>query len=701
MSSVNPLQSASLLIEFLTEELPPKALNTNIGEAFSIALQSELKTYLTHGSKVSTYITPRRFACLITNVHNQQLEQVHKRKGPSIANALSDGVPNNALLGFMRSCKIDNINDLEQASDGYFYANKVVAGELLQDNLAPAINNALKQLIIDKNMRWGNNEHSFVRPVRNILISYNNLPIASELNIFGLKPNTHTFGHRFINNNQPININDADNYSNILEEQGLVIASWDKRYALILGQLNQLSDTHNLQLIDNPELLNEVCAIVEYPVVLVGEFLSEFLSVPKECLILSMAKNQKYFATLDIQTKQLSNKFLFVANLKSTDPELIIQGNQKVLNARLSDAQFFFNLDINGSFSQFNDKLKDVVYHKKLGSMGQRVERIKQIALLIGQLYKVNSNLITEAANLLKTDLSSNMVGEFPELQGIMGKYYALNWGYTNEVAQSVAEHYLPRFSGDSLPDEGCPQKRLATVMALSDKLETIVGIWGIGLAPTGEKDQYALRRAALGVVRILMRDHISLPKLIELSLESFTQYNFAPTIRGEISQFIKTRLYNYLISLKYPTHQVQSITSIDLEYFDYLPELLDSLKDFLKSSLNQTLIASNKRIENILKKYPLIPSNSINPKLLQLAEEIKLYEVTQKVHNQASLADISKNWQGFFSLLSCLNAPINDFFDKVLIMDKDLALKNNRIALLDFLYKTLNKHFKLSMLES
>lgn len=695
---ININQSAPLLIEFLTEELPPKNLNTNIGKAFADALTLKLSAYLTQKSIVTYYVTPRRFACLLTNVINHQPQTSHKRKGPSISNGLNNGQPTKALLGFMQACNINEINELHQ-DNGYFYAHIVIPGYTLEDDLPSIITFSLKQLIIDKNMRWGNNEYHFVRPVRNILITYNNQVICKDIDIFGLKATNYTLGHRNMTNAKPIIINSAVNYNQILREQGLVIANWQERFNIIKQQLDELSLKLGLDVIENPELLAEVCSIVEYPIVLVGEFLEQFLDIPKECLILSMAKHQKYFATFDKQTKQLSNKFLFVANTKALDNQLIIHGNQKVLNARLKDAWFFFDVDKKQSLIDLNTKLKNIIYHRQLGSLWQRVKRIEGIASLIAPLYNLEPELAITTASLLKADITSEMVGEFPELQGIMGKYYALAAGYPPNIANAIEEHYLPKFSGDELPDSN-GQKRLATLMALSDKLETITGIWGIGLAPTGEKDQYALRRAALGIVRVLMRDKLNINQLINISLSSFKEFQFSATIHQEIYQFIKTRLYNYLISEGYTTTHVQSVINLELDYFNYLPNLLENLAGFSNDIDNQQLIAANKRIENILKKNPVDNKLAIDSNLFNSHSEVQLFEHIQKVEKQISNSDIYNNWAYYFQLISSLTKPINDLFNNVLVMDPDKAVQTNRLQLLAKLYTILNQYVILSMLE-
>lgn len=687
------MSQASLLIEFLTEELPPLNIENGVGSNFTKAIAQELSDFLTIHSKTTTIISPRRFGCLITNVKSIEESRENLRKGPAITNGLKDNNPTPALIGFAKSCGLA-WSELIQDTDGYFYAKQQLEGRTLSSVLLNAINNSLKKLAVGKYMRWGNNEYSFIRPVHNLLILHGNEIIHLNQPIFGLSANNKTFGHRVMSNGQ-INIHNADEYLDILYHQGKVIAEFDKRRKLIEDSLQTYSKKLNLNIHHSSGLLDEVTALVEYPVVLQGEFSAEFLSVPQECLILSMAKNQKYFALLDANGK-LSNKFLFVANIDSPKPEIIIKGNEKVLSARLADAKFFFDVDKKLSLQQQAKKLSNVTYHNKLGNQKERNKRLMYIAERIAPMLGVNPEIASYTANLMKADLVTEMVGEFPELQGVMGKYYAINDGETLEVANAIEQHYYPRFSGDVLPDNN-----LATVMALSDKLETLVGIWGIGLIPTGDKDPYALRRAALGIVRILLEHPLKIYSLLEITAKSFNQQSEIKLADNTISEtygFILDRLTNFLTQ----TYKITCVKAIVEKQkfhnteFTFIPGLLSILQNFADDITNKPILEANKRIENILNKNREdVPALNTDISFNKESIEASLWNMFVNVAE----IDYGQNWNKYFATLSEFNQPITNFFDNVMVMTDDLVVRKNRIGLLQHLYFFFNKYAKLSEL--
>jgi glycyl-tRNA synthetase beta chain len=686
--------TGDLLIEFLTEELPPINLEKNIGESFSNLLFNELKNYTS--IKPEFFVTPRRFACIFKQISSSTLDQKMLKKGPSIIAGLKDGEPTNALKGFLKSCGIDDFKNLEQRDDGYFYAMQTIPGQSLAAILPTAIEVALKKLPIAKNMRWGNNDYSFVRPVHNLIIMFDNQIICENNTILGLSPVNYTYGHRMMSNGK-ITLNDVLSYKETLHTDGKVIANFNERQNNIQSQLNEYANKLNLKINHIDNLLDEVTGLVEYPVVLSGEFNPEFLQVPQECLILSMAKNQKYFALLDNNNK-LSNKFLFVANIDSKSPEAIINGNQKVLAARLNDAKFFYEVDKKHSLEYFNDKLKSVVYHNKLGSQYERIQRLQKIATGIATIIGVNPDEAHRAAKLLKFDLNTEMVGEFPELQGIMGKYYALFHGESINVANAIEKHYYPRFSGDELPDT-----LLATVMALSDKLETLVGIWGIGLTPSGDKDPFALRRAALGIARILLTQDMNLDSLLDITFNSFNGLNLNSDTPTQLFDFILDRLNNYLVNIEnYPPNLVNSVVLIRPYKFNHLHSLLKSLEKFSINDNNKLLISANKRIKNILEKngYNVKAhetGNQPDTALFNTVEEENLYELY--MNNKLILSNHAwkQDWDNFFATLAKFNHPITIFFDNVMVMDKDDNVRRNRINLLLQLYSTFNQVCELT----
>jgi glycyl-tRNA synthetase beta chain len=686
----------TLLIEFLTEELPPINLLKNIGEAFANGLSNEIKSCLSHDSQVQVIASPRRFGCLISNVARNEETTVINKKGPAVATALTDGVPNKALSGFMRSCGITDIKELTQL-DGYFYAQQQLVGKSLVELICLAIPNALKKLPIAKSMRWGNNEFSFVRPVHNILVMHGNHLINLQAKIFDLPSTNFTYGHRILSP-QPIVIDNANNYFNLLQSNGYVIADFTKRKQNILKQLQDNATLLSLKLNYSDNLLDEVTAITEYPVVMTGEFAKDFLEVPQECLILSMEKNQKYFALLDSHNK-LTNKFLLVANINSTNPNIVVQGNERVLSARLADAKFFYDFDRKNNLAHFTEKLAKVVYHNKIGSQLERIARLQNIAGQIGKLLAVPNELAEHTAYLMKADLATEMVGEFPELQGIVGKYYALYQNEKPEVANAIEQHYYPRFSNDDIPSDN-----LSVCVALADKLETIFGIWGIGLLPTGDKDPFGLRRMALGIVRILLNHNLNLIQLLELTKLSFVDINLAHNTLDEVYVFILQRLVNYLIdndNYQFETKIIHSICATSPQYFNHIPSLAVTLQNFAGNSNNQLLIAANKRIENIIKKNTDTSKSNceINPHLFSEMAEKQLYNAI--IGSQDAIANYSKNheWQQYFAQLEQFNSLVSSFFDNVMVMDNNPAIQANRIALVSLLYKIMNHNCKLSEL--
>lgn len=687
------MNTATLLIEFLTEELPPINLYKNIGEPFGLGMKEELKNFINIPTEIRLIVTPRRFGCLIKNICTTEPDTEILRKGPAINESILDNMPTKALEGFMRSCSITDISELEQ-KEGYFYARQKINGKTLDKVLSVAISNSLKKLHIAKNMRWGNNDFSFVRPVHNLLIMHGSQSIKLNTPILGLTSVNYTIGHRIMSQGNII-IEHAEKYIEQLKQQGKVIADYNERKNYIAEQLNIQANNHELQLNHIQGLLDEVTAITEYPIVLAGQFDISFLEIPQECLILSMAKHQKYFALLDKQGK-LTNKFLFVANITSQDPNVIINGNEKVLRARLADAKFFFDVDKSHPLQFFVDKLFSMVYHTKLGTQQERITRLKKIVNKFTQFFSINAIQAQRAAHLAKADLTTEMVGEFPELQGIMGKYYALHNGEGTEIAQAIEEHYYPRFSGDNLPSTN-----LAVALSLADKLETLIGIWGIGLIPTGDKDPFALRRMALGVARILLQHEANLKDLLDITLKTFENIKLNPNTNDKVYEFILQRLFHYLIEVKgYSIDCVQSIFVQKPNSFVHIESLLQTLQNFASNPNNKLIIEANKRIENILKKN-LIAANYEdilpNKELFETPQEHVLYENFSKIIGANSIH--FKNNLDYFSYLETLNKPIAAFFNDVMVMDDNADIRNNRLILLNNLHKVMNSHCKLSEL--
>lgn len=698
--------SGTLLIEFLTEELPPINLEQNIGNPFAESVREQIAGFLNDDSSLKVIVAPRRFGCVINGVNSIQKDQTLLRKGPAISMGLKDGNPQPALLGFAKSCGTDWQN-LEQREDGYFYFTSLVKGKSLDEVLPETILNGLKKVQIAKGMRWGDNDFTFVRPVHGLTVMFNDKVI--DCAALGVKSHNETNGHRFMSKESVV-FADASEYFAKLEASGKVIAEFNARKKLISEGLTAKASELGFTISPIDGLIDEVTALVEWPEILVGEFDKKFLNVPQECLILSMAKNQKYFALLDSNGK-LTNKFLFVSNLISKDPQVIIEGNQKVLSARLADAEFFFEFDKRTPLKEFVSKMAKVVYHNKLGSQLERIERLQQIAAGIASSLGVDENLASHTAYLLKADLSTEMVGEFPELQGIMGRCYILDDNKSDmeqtikkEVANAIEKHYYPRFSGDDLPDSN-----LAIVMSLADKLETLVGIWGIGLIPTGDKDPYALRRAALGIVRILLKHKIDLKSLLEITFDAFKDKNFESKIIAELYEFILQRAENYLTSVGgYSTPVVRAaLKSLSYQFERKSNKSLvrlGKLLEYLKNDLSQDtkaaeLIQANKRIKNILEKNAGDFDGTYKSEITEKLPEPELSferELADSLFNINQDTAFNGDYQKYFEQLLEAGQILADFdkqleagqilanfFENVMVMDENPDIRNNRLALL------------------
>lgn len=675
--------NATLLIELLTEELPPKALE-KLGQSFADTISGELirRQFADSGVKVNVFASPRRLAVQIPAVLDVQPEQEIVRKGPAVASGMKDGAPTPALQGFARSCGV-SVDALATMHDGkqevYVYRSRQ-SGEALSAVLSDIVALALKKLPVPKLMRWGDLDHQFVRPVHGLIMLHGNQIVPGE--VLGLTSGNATLGHRFLSSG-PVTVPDADSYPRVMAEQGKVIASFDARRALIKQQLDEAAARLNATIAADDSLFDEVCALVEWPVILEAGFEAEFLRVPQECLILTMQQNQKYFPLLDQQGK-LINRFLLVSNLQSSDPSAIVHGNERVLRARLSDARFFFEQDQKQRLDSRVPRLADVVYHNKLGSQLERVERLQCIAGGIAAALGADVDAAKRAAYLAKADLVSDMVGEFPELQGIMGRYYASHDSESAAVADAIAQHYQPRFAGDELP-----QGDISVALALAEKLETLVGIWGIGLIPTGDKDPFALRRAALGVLRILQQQPLDLKALLASACAAFAPGALSPQTADETYAFCLERLKNYL-SADYDNDVIDAVLALQPTRLDELHQQLAAVTQFKRMPEAAALAAANKRVQNILRKNGAV-DGQVNAALLQEPAEHTLYNAMQALGPQINALTAAHDYRGALSGLAGLKTPVDGFFDDVMVMTDDAALRHNRLALLGQLSGLLN----------
>ncbi|OGV71297.1 MAG: glycine--tRNA ligase subunit beta, partial [Methylophilales bacterium RIFCSPHIGHO2_02_FULL_57_10] len=516
------------------------------------------------------------------------------------------------------------------------------------------------------------------------------------VHILGLAASNLTQGHRFEATKHPLTIENADSYATQLESEGAVIASFEKRRAEITHQLEAAATKEDLKPIADDALLDEVTALVERPNVLVGQFEESFLEVPQECLILTMKANQKYFPLLDAKGK-LTNKFLIVSNISPADPSAVIGGNERVVRPRLADAKFFFDQDRKKPLESRVLGLAKVVYHNKLGTQGERVQRVCAIARAIGQQLggEVLAQQADQAALLAKADLLTDMVGEFPELQGIMGRYYAQHDGLPDGIAFAIEDHYKPRFAGDELP-----RNSVGICVALADKLETLVGMFGIGQIPTGDKDPFALRRHALGIMRILIENNLPL-KQFDLVNSAFEA--FPPGLIGnastDIEMFLTERLGSLLREQGYSTNEVDAVLSINSNSINIVPKQLRAVRSFTELPEAESLAAANKRVGNILKKVEGEVNGRVDPALFVEAAEIALHQALIVVQPQAHAAFEQGDYTASLKSLAALKAPVDAFFDNVMVNAEDLTLRANRLALLAQLHQAMNRVADISKL--
>jgi glycyl-tRNA synthetase beta chain len=690
-----------LLVELLTEELPPKALR-KLSETFANDVFSGLREqqFVDEESACIPYATPRRLALVVSNVAARQEDRVVERRGPAVAAGLdTEGKPTRALEGFMRSAGT-TFEQLQKVHDGkaeYFVARIEQKGRPLEDYLADIVTQALKKLPVPKLMRWGDNEHQFVRPVHELVMMHGNQVVPGE--VLGLKSGNVTRGHRFLHNGE-FPILSANAYEEGLMAHGKVMPSFDDRQAKISQLLEARAKELHAKIHSAEGLLDEVTALVEWPVVYVGEFEAEFLEVPQECLILTMQQNQKYFPLLDADGRLL-NKFLIVSNMEVNDPQHIIGGNERVVRPRLADARFFYNQDRRQTLESRVEKLADVVYHNKLGSQLQRTERVTTLAGTIARLLDADKADAELAARLSKADLLTDMVGEFPELQGVMGRYYALNDGEKPEVADAIEAHYHPRFAGDSLP-----QGPLACAVALADKLETVLGIYGVGQAPTGDKDPFGLRRQALGILRILAETPLDLPlpALLRVAAENFPEGMLSATVASDVEAFMLDRMRSYLRERGFEVTHIEAVLHVlNGRLFQLLPRL-EGVREFAGLNVAADLAAANKRVQNIIRKNreelgAVLENAAINPALFKEDAEKDLYQAVMDITPMAKgYLEKGKYGQNMKTLVT-LKPFIDGFFDKVMVMCEDKALRQNRVVLLQHLGRLMNQVADISRL--
>jgi glycyl-tRNA synthetase beta chain len=697
----------TLLIELLTEELPPKAL-AKLGAAFAAGIVNGLKArdYLDADSVATSFASPRRLAVSITKVRATSPDKSIREKVLPVSVAL-DAAGNGtaplakklAALGFPNL----TVADLERAQDGKaesFFHTYTAAGSALRSGVQAALEESVAKLPIPKVMSYQRPDGAtvqFVRPVHSLIALHG--ATVLPLTLLGLTASNVTEGHRFLTppGQREITIVDADSYAATLKSDGKVLASVEQRKEQIRADL--LAKAGADQVLMPEALLDEVTALVEWPVVYECKFEEEFLSVPQECLILTMQTNQKYFALTDADGK-LRSRFLIVSNIATDTPDAIIGGNERVVRPRLSDAKFFFEQDKKKTLESRLPLLKNVVYHNKLGTQAERSERVSALAGFVATQIGGDSALATRAAKLSKADLLTDMVGEFPELQGIMGTYYARNDGEPEDVALAASEHYQPRFAGDALPSTVT-----GTAVALADKLETLVGIWSIGLQPTGDKDPFALRRHALGVLRMLIEKRLmlSIRGLLDSAAQQFTGIAGFKDPVTEVTAFMLDRLRGILRERGFSPNEIEAVVAQNPDRLDDIVQRLEAVKAFAALPEAASLAAANKRITNILKKneeaLAATGGAGVNADLLQDVAEKNLAAAVTRVQPDIDAAFIRGDFSDALKTLAQLRDEVDAFFNDVMVMADDVALRNNRLALLSSLHGMMNRVADISKL--
>lgn len=681
---------ATLLVELLTEELPPKSLRT-LSEAFKERLfndlvKAQLKLRAPEGLRV--FATPRRLAVSIPQVEAAAQDRESEVTGPSAS------APAQAIAGFAKKhgVAVEQLARQSTPKGEVVVARVKIKGAVLDQVLTSLVEDALKALPIPKVMRWGNGQAQFVRPVHGLVMLHGARVVPGK--VLGLTSGATTQGHRFMSSG-PIVLKDADEYEKRLRDDGMVVADFAARRAQIDGQLKAEAERQRAALGDYADLLDEVTALVEHPSVYVGKFDPAYLEVPQECLILTMRQNQKYFPLFDAKGK-LQPRFLIVSNMRVADPRHIIGGNERVVRPRLEDARFFYNQDRKERLEARVPRLAKVVYHNKLGSQLDRVQRIQLLAGSIARRLKADASFAERGAWLSKADLLTGMVGEFPELQGLMGRYYALHDGEPAPVAEAIEAHYRPRYAGDRIPESP-----VSCVVALADKLDTIAGLFGIGEQPTGEKDPFGLRRAALGVIRIIVEHRLAL-SLHDLVNDAFA--GFPPTIgqaQTDMQIFVLNRFESYLKDRGFSTLQVDAVLSKHPTQLSLVPQQLEAVKAFQGLPEAESLAAANKRIVNILKQAEAKGEAFSKAQLTDLKEpaERSLFQALQDASAKADKLFDRGDYAGYLKAFAVLKAPVDAFFDKVMVMADDEVLRRNRLGLLQDLRGAMNRVADISKL--
>jgi len=700
------MSAKNLLVELLVEELPPKALK-RISEAFVNVLFNELRNaglvLRQEITGVRTFASPRRLGVFISEVLTHAADKTVAQKLMPVSVGLdAQGMATPALLKKLAALGVDAsvLGSLKRQMDGKaetLFLDSTVKGATLALGLQKALDESLAKLPIPKLMQYqledGWSSVHFVRPAHALTALHGNEVVS--VRVLGLSAGRTTQGHRFEAATPTIEVRDADSYAAQLRDQGAVIVEFDERRAEIEAQLTRAAQTQGLQPIRDEALLDEVTALVERPNVLLCQFEPQFLEVPQECLILTMKANQKYFPLLDAGGR-LTNKFLVVSNVRPADATRVIQGNERVVRPRLADAKFFFDQDRKTPLAERVQRLGNVVHHNKLGTQLDRVQRIRKLASAIAEKLHADVVQAERAAWLCKADLVSDMVGEFPELQGIMGRYYADHDGEPAAVADAIEQHYYPRFAADALPADN-----IGCAVALADKLDTLVGIYGIGLVPTGDRDPFGLRRQALGVLRILTERELPLDlrELLQLAKLGFAPGVIADSVDADLHGFMLDRLRGYLRERGFAADEIEAVLGQQPTRIDQVVPRLEAVRAFRSLPEAQSLAGANKRIRNILKKTT-VAHTEVEPALLQAQAEKDLHRVTGKLLPQVRALVRDEDYAQALRLLAGVRQEVDTFFDEVMVMTDEPLTRNNRLALLAQLEALMNQVADISSLD-
>ncbi|TEW54097.1 glycine--tRNA ligase subunit beta [Psychromonas sp. RZ22] len=673
------MSQENLLIELGTEELPPKSLR-KLAESFASNVEAELNKAELTFEKVDWLASPRRLAVVVTNLEAAQADKVVEKRGPAVNVAFDDnGVATKAAQGWARSngITVEQAERLVTDKGEWLLFKSEVKGQHVKSLIPSIAATALSKLPIAKPMRWGSASTQFIRPVHTVTMLFGDKLIQGEL--LGVASDRVIRGHRFMGDAQ-LTLMHADHYQTLLDDSGKVIVDYERRKAIIREQVEALAAHENGVAAIDDELLEEVTSLVEWPVTLVGSFEEKFLEVPSEALIYTMKDNQKYFPVLDKEGNLLP-RFIFVSNIVSRDPKQVVSGNEKVVRPRLADAEFFFETDKKKTLESRLDSLSTVLFQKQLGTLKEKSERISAVAEKVATKIEANPEHAQRAGLLSKADLMSEMVMEFPDVQGVMGMYYARFDGEHEDVAVALNEQYLPRFAGDKLPTS-----LVACAVSLADKLDTLVGIFGIGQAPKGDKDPFALRRAAIGLLRIITDKNLDLDivELVEIAKTQYADKLTNENVVNDVVEFLFARFRATYQANGYSVELIQSVLErrptkpVDFE------KRIKAVAKFQTLPEAAPIAAANKRISNILAKVKEDINSDVNTSLLEEDAEKVLADVLATLESKLSPLFASGDYESALFELASLQTPVDAFFDNVMVMADDLAVKQNRLALLN-----------------